>query len=113
MSCPPRFVFSACLAALVAAPTLALAQPATMPDNATRVPPEMGVQPARPAASAPRPEALQPRMRPELKPRPKPEELKPELRSEPQPEMSPGLQPNSQKPLKTEANTRRDGVRAP
>ncbi|RZJ26340.1 MAG: hypothetical protein EOO54_03160 [Haliea sp.] len=96
-------------AALLGSAGLAVAQPSTMPDNATQVPPEMGVKPKQPGASSPLPGDMKPRMRPELKPRPKPEELKPELRSEPRPEMSPGMQPNSQKPLKTEANTKRGG----
>jgi len=74
------------------------AQPSTMPDGATQVPPEMGVQPPRPGASAPA--DAKPRKRFELKPRMKSDELKPELRPELKPEMSPGLQPNSQKPLR-------------
>lgn len=78
-----------------------------MPDNATQVPPEMGVKPARPGASAPLSEELQLRRRPELRPRMPSDEFQPDLRSEPRPEMSPGLRPNSQKPLKTDANTRR------
>ena len=88
------------------------AQPSTMPDNATTVPPEMGVKPALPGASAPRAADLKPRMRPELKPRLKSDELIPEMRSEPRPEMRPGMQPNSQKPLRTDANTKRGGAPA-
>lgn len=76
----------------------AAAQPVTLPDGATRVPPEMGVQPPLPGASAPL--DVKPRKRLELKPRMKSDELKPELRPELKPEMSPGLQPNSQKPLR-------------
>lgn len=83
------------------------AQPSTLPDNATQVPPDMGVQPARPAASAPLPADMKPRMRPQLKPRMKPEELKPDMRPDFRPEMSPGMQPNSQKPLHTDTPTRR------
>lgn len=94
-------------AAVLAGSGLALAQPSTMPDNATQVPPELGVKPALPGASAPLPADLKPRMRPELKPRMKSDELKPEMRSEQRPEMSPGLQPNSQKPLRTDAPTKR------
>jgi hypothetical protein len=78
----------------------AQAQSSTMPDNATRVLPEMGVLPVRPAASAPlaseRPaEAASKRLR-----RAKPQELKLDARPELRPEMSPGMQPNSQKPLR-------------
>lgn len=105
-----RFVALAALTtALLGASGFAVAQPSTMPDNATQVPPEMGVKPKIPGASSPLPGDMTPRMRPELKPRPKPEELKPPLRSEQRPEMSPGLQPNSQKPLKTDAPTKRGG----
>ena len=93
--------------AALAAFGLAQAQPSTMPDNATQVPPEMGVKPMLPGASAPLPADLKPRVRPELKPRMKSDELKPEMRSEQRPEMSPGLQPNSQKPLRTDAPTKR------
>lgn len=94
-------------AAALAASGLARAQPSTMPDNATQVPPEMGVKPVLRGASAPLPADLKPRMRPELKPRMKSDELKPEMRSEQRPEMSPSLQPNSQKPLRTDAPTKR------
>ena len=85
------------------------AQPSTMPDNATRVPPEMGVLPARPAASGPiatesAAEAASKRLR-----RSKPQELKLDARPELRPEMSPGMQPNSQKPLRTEPPLRRSG----
>ena len=85
----------------------AMAQPSTMPDNATRVPPEMGVLPARPAASGPiatesAAEAASKRLR-----RAKPQELKLDARPELRPEMSPGMQPNSQKPLRTEPSLRR------
>jgi hypothetical protein len=106
----PRLIFVAALSiAVLALSGPALAQPATMPDNATTVPPEMGVKPALPGASAARPADLKPRMRPELKPRMKSDELIPEMRSEQRPEMSPGMQPNSQKPLRTDANTKRGG----
>ncbi|MBA4328690.1 MAG: hypothetical protein C0428_10725 [Polaromonas sp.] len=101
---------AACLGtALLLVAGLAQAQPSTMPDNATTVPPEMGVKPALRGASAAKPADLKPRLRPELKPRMKSDELIPELRSEQRPEMSPGMQPNSQKPLRTDANTRRGG----
>ena len=103
-----RFLRAAVLLSTVLAAGLAVAQPSTMPDNATQVPPEMGVKPALPGASAALPD-LKPRSRPELRPRLKSDELKPELRSEQRPEMSPGLQPNSQKPLRTDANTKRGG----
>lgn len=96
-------------AALLIGAGLAQAQPSTMPDNATTVPPEMGVKPALRGASAAKPADLKPRMRPELKPRMKSDELIPEMRSEQRPEMSPGMQPNSQKPLRREANTPRGG----
>jgi hypothetical protein len=99
-------------AALLFGLGLAQAQPSTMPDNATTVPPELGVKPALPGASAAQPAKpadLKPRMRPELKPRLKSDELIPEMRSEPRPEMSPGMVPNIQKPLKTDANTKRGG----
>jgi hypothetical protein len=95
--------------ALLLGPGLAQAQPSTMPDNATTVPPEMGVKPPLRGASAAKPADLKPRMRPELKPRMKSDELIPEMRSEQRPEMSPGMQPNSQKPLRTDANTQRGG----
>lgn len=95
--------------ALLLGPGLARAQPSTMPDNATTVPPEMGVKPPLRGASAAKPADLKPRMPPELKPRMKSDELIPEMRSEQRPEMSPGMQPNSQKPLRTEANTQRGG----
>lgn len=104
--------FAAILGAALLFGTAAQAQPSTMPDNATTVPPEMGVKPALPGASAPRtsvPLDLKLRARPELKPRMKSDELIPEMRSEQRPEMSPGLQPNSQKPLRTDANTQRGG----
>ncbi|MDP2817461.1 MAG: hypothetical protein Q8O29_04120 [Polaromonas sp.] len=103
-----RGCFSAVLSiAVLATAGIAFAQPSTMPDNATQVPPEMGVKPALLGASAPLPADLKPRIRPELKPRMKSDELKPELRSEQRPEMSPSLQPNSQKPLHTDAPTKR------
>jgi hypothetical protein len=105
----PTFLAAPLFTALLLAASLAQSQPATMPDNATTVPPEMGVKPALPGASAPRAADLKPRMRPELKPRLKSDELIPEMRSEPRPEMSPGMQPNSQKPLRTDANTKRGG----
>jgi hypothetical protein len=107
-----RLIFVAVLSvAALGASSVSLAQPSTMPDNATTVPPEMGMQPAMRGASAPRslPEDLKPRMWPELGPRMKPEELKPALRPGMRPEMSPGMQPNSRKPLKTDANTERGG----
>jgi len=105
-----RLIFVAILStAMLGLSGPALAQPSTMPDNATTVPPEMGVQPARPGASAPLPGDLKRRVWPELKPRMKSDELKPEMRSEQRPEMSPGMQPNSQKPLRTDENTKRGG----
>ncbi len=94
-------------AGLLASSALVFAQPSTMPDNATQVPPEMGIKPAQPAASAASPAELRPRMRPELKPRMKSDELKPSAGPELRPEMSPGMQPNSQKPLRTDAPTQR------
>ncbi|WP_372827794.1 hypothetical protein [Polaromonas sp.] len=104
-------VVAALSAAVLGMSGVALAHPSTAPDNATTVPPDMGVKPAMRGASAPlpSPEDLKPRMRPELDPRMKPEELKPALRPGMRPEMSPGMQPNSQKPLKTDANTQRGG----
>ncbi|GAB3482305.1 hypothetical protein [Polaromonas eurypsychrophila] len=103
----PSFPAALSCVVVLLASGLAQAQPSTMPDNATQVPPEMGVKPALQGASAPLPADLKPRIRPELKPRMKSDELKPELRSEQRPEMSPGLQPNSQKPLRTDAPTKR------
>lgn len=93
------FAAAAALAMSLAA-VPAQAQPSTMPDNATRVPPEMGVLPARPAASGPiatesAAEKASKRLR-----RVKPQELKLDARPELRPEMSPGMQPNSQKPLR-------------
>jgi hypothetical protein len=84
-----------------------MAQPSTMPDGATQVPPEMGVAPPRPAASVPA--DMKPRKRLELKPRMKSDELKPSLHPELKPEMSPGLQPNSQKPLRKNNSTGASG----
>ncbi|OOG44223.1 hypothetical protein [Polaromonas sp. A23] len=92
------FVMSALVLVLAGASGGAMAQPSTMPDGATQVPPEMGVAPPRPAASAPA--DMKPRKRLQLKPRMKSDELKPALHPELKPEMSPGLQPNSQKPLR-------------
>ena len=117
MKTQPLFFAALACSALLLGPAIAQAQPRTMPDNATTVPPEMGVKPPLPRASAAKPEDLKPRMRPELKPRMRPElkprmksdELIPEMRSEQRPEMSPGMQPNSQKPLRTDANTKRGG----
>lgn len=103
-----RWFFVAVLStALLATSGIAFAQPSTMPDNATTVPPELGVKPPLQGASAAKPADLKPRMRPELKPRLKSDELIPEMRSEQRPEMSPGMQPNSQKPLRTDAPTKR------
>lgn len=96
------------LTALVAM-SISTAQPSTMPDGATQVPPEMGVVPKR--VEPPAPADLKPRMRPELKPRMKPEELRPEMRPERRPEMSPGMQPNSQKPMRPEPVPPVGGVR--
>jgi hypothetical protein len=109
MKTQPLFFAALVGSALLLGPAITQAQPSTMPDNATTVPPEMGVKPPLPRASAPKPEDLKPRMRPELKPRMKSDELIPEMRSEQRPEMSPGMQPNSQKPLRTDANTKRGG----
>lgn len=92
------FAMPVLLMALLGISAGVAAQPATMPDGATQVPPEMGVAPPRPAASAPA--DMKPRKRLELKPRMKSDELKPALHPELKPEMSPGLQPNSQKPLR-------------
>lgn len=103
------FLVTALSAALLGVSDFAAAQPATMPDNATQIPPEMGVKPKTPGEASPLPGDLTPNRRPELRPRPKPTELKPPLRSEQRPEMSPGMQPNSQKPLKTDAPTKRGG----
>ena len=105
---PSSFTALLCAALLLGAGTLR-AQPSTMPDNATTVPPEPGVKPPLRGASAAKPADLKPRMRPELKPRMKSDELIPDMRSEQRPEMSPGMQPNSQKPLRTDSNTRRAG----
>jgi hypothetical protein len=69
MSTQPWGLAGALSAVLLAVPMLCVAQPATMPDNATQVPPEMGVKPARPGASAPLSDELQLRRRPELRPR--------------------------------------------
>ena len=96
--------------AVLAVSLSAIAQPSTMPDGALQVLPEMGVLPARPAASGPlaseRPaEAASQRLR-----RLKPQELKLDARPELRPEMSPGMQPNSQKPLRTETPTERRGA---
>ena len=96
--------------AVLAISLSAIAQPSTMPDGALQVLPEMGVLPARPAASGPlaseRPaEAASQRLR-----RLKPQELKLDARPELRPEMSPGMQPNSQKPLRTDAPTERRGA---
>lgn len=109
MMIKPSSLVALLCTALLCGPGLLQAQPSTMPDNATTVPPEMGVKPALPGASGPRAADLKPRMRPELKPRMKSDELIPEMRSEQRPEMSPGMQPNSQKPLRTDANTKRSG----
>lgn len=92
------FAMPLLLMALAGMSASVAAQPSTMPDGATQVLPEMGVQPPRSAASAPA--DVKPRKRLELKPRMKSDELKPEFRPELKPEMSPGLQPNSQKPLR-------------
>ena len=96
--------------AVLAISLSAIAQPSTMPDGALQVLPEMGVLPARPAASGPlageRPaEAASQRLR-----RLKPQELKLDARPELRPEMSHGMQPNSQKPLRTDAPTERRGA---
>jgi hypothetical protein len=107
MMLKPSSLAAILAATLLAGSGVALAQPSTMPDKATQVLPEMGVKPPLPGASTPRPEDLKPRMRPELNPRMKSDELIPEMRSEQRPEMSPGLQPNSQKPLRTDAPTKR------
>jgi hypothetical protein len=98
---------SVLLMALLGISAAVAAQPSTLPDNATQVPPEMGVKPARPAASAPLPADIKPRIRPQFKPRMKPEELKPDMRPDFRPEMSPGMQPNSQKPLHTDVPVHR------
>jgi hypothetical protein len=92
------FAMPVLLMALIGTSAGVAAQPSTMPDGATQVLPEMGVQPPRPGASAPA--DAKPRKRLELKPRMKSDELKPGFRPELRPEMSPGLQPNSQKPLR-------------
>jgi hypothetical protein len=86
------------LAALMGMSAGAAAQPATVPEGATRVLPEMGVVPKKPGADLP--PDLKPRKRLQLKPRMKSDELNPQFRPELRPEMSPGLQPNSQKPLR-------------
>jgi hypothetical protein len=109
MTIKPISLAATLSAALLLGAGLVQAQPSTMPDNATTVPPELGVKPPLRSASAAKPADLKPRMRPELKPRMKSDELIPEMRSEPRPEMSPGMQPNSQKPLRTDANTKRGG----
>lgn len=103
------FALAAILGTTLLLGTAVHAQPSTLPDNATTVPPEMGVKPPLRGASAAKPADLKPRMRPELKPRLKSDELIPEMRSEQRPEMSPGMQPNSQKPLRTEPPLRRSG----
>ncbi|MDP2261945.1 MAG: hypothetical protein Q8K24_02185 [Hydrogenophaga sp.] len=109
MTIKPSSRLALLCAALLLNAGVVQAQPSTMPDNATTVPPEMGVKPPLPGASGPRAADLKPRMRPELKPRMKSDELIPEMRSEQRPEMSPGMQPNSQKPLRTDANIPRGG----
>ena len=96
--------------AVLAVSLSAIAQPSTMPDGALQVLPEMGVLPARPAASGPlaseRPaEAASQRLR-----RLKPQELKLDARPELRPEMSPGMQPNGQKPLRNDAPSERRGA---
>lgn len=87
---------------LLLAAGLVQAQPTATPDAATQVPLERGVKPPRTGASGPLAGDFKPRTRLELKPRMKSDELKPALHFEPRPEMSPGMQPNSQKPLRTE-----------
>lgn len=96
--------------AVLAVSLSAIAQPSTMPDGALQVLPEMGVLPARPAASGPlaseRPaEAASKSLR-----RLKPQELKLDARPELRPEMSPGMQPNGQKPLRNDAPSERRGA---
>ena len=83
------------------------AQPSTMPEGATQVPPEIGVVPKKPEADVP--PDLKPRKRLQLKPRMKSDELKPAPHPEFKPEMSPGLQPNSQKPLRKDKPPRSGG----
>lgn len=109
MTIKPSSLTALLCGALLLVAGLVQAQPSTMSDNATTVPPEMGVKPPLRGASAPTTLDLKPRMRPELKPRMKSDELIPDMRSEQRPEMSPGMQPNSQKPLRTDANTKRGG----
>lgn len=109
MTIKPSSLTALLCGALLLVAGVVQAQPSTMPDKATTVPPEMGVKPPMRGASAAKPADLKPRMRPELKPRMKSDELIPEMRSEQRPEMSPGMQPNSQKPLRTDANTKRGG----
>jgi hypothetical protein len=107
MTIKPSSLAALLCTALLLSQGLLQAQPSTMPDNATTVPPELGVKPPLQGASAAKPADLKPRMRPELKPRLNSDELIPEMRTEQRPEMSPGMQPNSQKPLRTDAPTKR------
>lgn len=101
------FAMPVLLMALMGMSAGAAAQPSTMPEGATQVPPELGVEPKKPEADVP--PALKPRKRLQLKPRMKSDELKPAFHPELKPEMSPGLQPNSQKPLRQDKSPRSGG----
>jgi hypothetical protein len=101
------FAMPVLLVALLGMSAVAAAQPSTMPEGATQVPPEMGVVPKKPEADVP--PDLKPRKRLQLKPRMKSDELKPAFHPEFKPEMSPGLQPNSQKPLRKDNPPRSGG----
>jgi hypothetical protein len=101
------FAMPVLLVALLGMSAGAAAQPSTMPEGATQVPPEMGVVPKKPEADVP--PDLKPRKRLQLKPRMKSDELKPAFHPEFKPEMSPGLQPNSQKPLRKDKPPRSGG----
>jgi len=101
------FAMPVLLMALLGISAGVAAQPSTMPEGATQVPPEMGVVPKQPEANVP--PDMKPRKRLQLKPRMKSDELSPAFHPELKPEMSPGLQPNSQKPLRKDNPPRSGG----
>jgi hypothetical protein len=101
------FAMPVLLMALLGISAGAAAQPSTMPEGATQVLPEMGVEPKKPEANVP--PDMKPRKRLQLKPRMKSDELSPAFHPELKPEMSPGLQPNSQKPLRKDNLPRSGG----